>query len=393
MWARLFSASETKDEREMGDSCATDDKWNHSSLLETNALSESPFSESKKEDFSNTIEFKHESHNDKQDKSDIDDIKNGNNTYNLEDGDHIYSWRAMGTYSHHGIVLSVTKVSVVILDFYASQQAQNSNGNNSKLSVSDALRVINLNQWRNLYGKPRKVRYNAPYLQRSFYRSGTCCSLECHPNFMVLARARFLLASSPTSDTTDGSYIPQYHALHANSETLSVWCKTGHYSTLQVADFLHLTWAGQCKSTFTLGAFLSTQTVQIPAAGVWGYMGFTTKIGLLASQPMLLPALMGYGILTVGTPMYMLRKCHAVWNDYEDQLNDLFWSGGKKQGDVSLNDLVLECMDHYYESRNFEKSKDTNINDEEESNKTEDHMKDNGLREKEIIQPDASLAF
>ena len=301
---------------------------------------------------------------------DIHESENENNLYQLEPGDHIYSWRALGAYSHHGIVLSVTKVSVVILDFYPTKPYSNDDGSMNNHNHCPPLRILNVSEWKRLYGTPRKVLYNAPYLKRTFYRSGTCCSMESHPSFLVIARARFLLLSSdfetnhhslPTNEIDDDTetnqslneqkcYIPEYHTLHANSETLSVWCKTGHYSTLQVADFLHMTWAGQLKSSITLSAYLSTQTVQIPAAGLWGYMGFTTKVGLLSTQPLLLPALIGYGVLTVGTPLYMLRKCHDVWNRIEQDLNDLFWRGGLNSGDVSLNDLVLDFLDYYFQS-------------------------------------------
>jgi len=306
------------------------------------------------------------------------------NKYELEEGDHIYSWMAMGTYSHHGLVLSVSKVSVFIIDFYPHEQRQRKEKDNSD-QKEDRLRVLNLQEWVKFYGRPRKVTYNASYMKRTLYRSGTCCSMESHDSFLVLARAKFLLKSpypnddhllkvddenkkeekkeedhidyhhenvlkKPSLPKDNRCYLPKYHYLHANSETLCVWCKTGHYSTLQVADFLHLTWAGQLKSGVTLTAFLSAKTVEVPAAGVWGYMGFTTKVGLLAAQPMILPALMGYGIVTVGTPLWMLRKCHVVWKEVEDDLNDLFWRGGLNVGDSPLNDLILECLDNWYTS-------------------------------------------
>ncbi len=50
--------------------------------------------------------------------------------------------------------------------------------------------------------------------------------------------------------------VPSYHTLYANSETVSVWCKTGRRATLQVSDFLYITGAVKlrtCPNSILMG--------------------------------------------------------------------------------------------------------------------------------------------
>lgn len=266
-----------------------------------------------------------------------DIIDNGNTRYQLDVGDHIYSWRGAGAWSHHGIVISVTKVSVAILDFFPErqkkkkQQQQNNNSQDGRNNDSSSiLRVLSLEEWKATYGNPYKVTYNAGYLRRTFCRSGTCTSCESAPTFLVVARIQFLLSS-------EDLVLPTYHSLYSNSETAAFWCKTGYWSTLQVADFLHLTFAGQLKSSVTLGAYVSTQTVTVPAAGIWGYLGFTTKVTLASTQPLLLPLIAGYGLVTAGSPLYMLYQCRSQWHNTTKHMHEEFWS-------AAPNDLIVQCI-------------------------------------------------
>jgi hypothetical protein len=261
-------------------------------------------------------------------------VDNGNSGNNLDVGDHVYSWRGAGAWSHHGIVISVTKVLVAILDFFPEMrwkgQRRHQQQCDDESDPKAILRVVSAEEWKATYGTLHKVIYSAGYLRRTFCRSGTCTSCESAPPFLVLARVRFLLASSE-------GIIPTYHTLYSNSETAAFWCKTGYWSTLQVADFLHLTFAGQLKSSVTLGAYVSTQTVTVPAAGIWGYLGFTTKVTLASTQPLLLPLIAGYGLITVGSPLYMLYQCRFHWDTTTKVMHEEFWSSAS-------NDLIVECI-------------------------------------------------
>lgn len=141
------------------------------------------------------------------------------------------------------------------------------------------------------------------------------------PTNIVLARLRYLLENPQV--------LPPHHILFSNSECIAVWVKTGKWSTLQASIFLQATTVGNIKNTATITATLAatTTTVTVPAAGVWGWFGFstTTQVGLLAAQPWLIPVLAGYGILAVGTPLIILRKCKEQWREATQKLTEGFW--------------------------------------------------------------------
>jgi len=120
------------------------------------------------------------------------------------------------------------------------------------------------------------------------------------PRKIVLARTKYILAQQdlPESEST----LPPYHVLYSNSECLAVWCKTGTFSTLQAAVFLHSTAVGNAKSTVAL----------------------TAAVG--ATQPWLIPFVGIYGIVAIGMPYYLLKRCHVKWKEGEASLTDGFWS-------------------------------------------------------------------
>jgi len=103
-----------------------------------------------------------------------------------------------------------------------------------------------------------------------------------------------------TNDENHDTIVPDYHVLKSNCECVAVWCKTGVWTTLQGSSALHLTAAGQVKSVVTVGAYASAQQVTVPAAGLWGYFGFTTQVSLLSTQPLLLSLLATYSIASIG---------------------------------------------------------------------------------------------
>ena len=142
--------------------------------------------------------------------------------------------------------------------------------------------------------KWHKVHYRANVWKTTLWRSGTCTFVDSDPPAKVLARAYFLLEHPEV--------LPSYHIFRSNCECVSLWCKTGAWSTLQASSILSLTAAGQLKSTATIAAYAaSTQvTVQTPAAGLWGYLGYTTttQVSLLSTQPHLIPLLAAYGVVT-----------------------------------------------------------------------------------------------
>ena len=155
------------------------------------------------------------------------------------------------------------------------------------------------------------------------------------PPALVLARLRFLLehaeaesAHNNTNNektTTPTPLLPPHHIFYANSECIAVWVKTGHWSTLQAAVFLHSSTIGNVKQTATLAMYLSAQTVTIPAAGIWGFFGGTTTISLFSAQPWIVPALVGGGVVYAGLPTVVLWRAKSRWLETEKKLNVAFW--------------------------------------------------------------------
>ena len=119
------------------------------------------------------------------------------------------------------------------------------------------------------------------------------------PRVIVVARVKFILAEQEKSESETS--LPKYHILYSNSECLAVWCKTGRFSTLQAAVFLHSTAVGNAKSSIMLGA------------------------GIAATQPWLIPVVGVYAVAAVGMPYYILNKCKNKWKEGEMRLTHGFW--------------------------------------------------------------------
>jgi hypothetical protein len=176
-----------------------------------------------------------------------------------------------------------------------------------------------------------KVIYNANWWQRQFHRTGTCTAVSSDPPGLVRARVQFLMDHP--------HLLPKYDAITANCECVAVWCKTGTWATLQAINWLFMTAAGQVKSAVTVGSIAAATQVTVPASGFWGWMGYTTTVPLLTTQPYLLPAIIGYGVITVAAPtLWMLHaKNHAKRTT--EVLNTAFWEQA-----IDRPDLFVECI-------------------------------------------------
>mmetsp|Transcript_10559 Transcript_10559/g.21968 ORF Transcript_10559/g.21968 Transcript_10559/m.21968 type:complete len:701 (-) Transcript_10559:85-2187(-) len=129
------------------------------------------------------------------------------------------------------------------------------------------------------------------------------------PQALVLARTRFLLEQGE-------DVLPPYHIINSNSECIAVWCKTGRWSTLQAAVFLHSTAIGNAKSSTAL-----TLTVA-------------------AVQPWLIPVMAGAGIAAVGTPWLFLKLANDKWNEATMSLTDKFWMQAEPE-------VFVECIEKW----------------------------------------------
>lgn len=227
----------------------------------------------------------------------------------ISPGDHLYRWSSFagipGLVQNHAIVSSIENDGgVVIVDCEALLRGDMES--TTKTLQSD------LESW-------QLVHYQAGWWRRHLNRSGTCTLVASDPPGLVLARLHFLLQA----------YLPSHHFLKANAECVAVWCKTGTWATLQASSLLHVTAAGQVKSATTLAMYASSQTVAITssAGGFWGYLGYTTttQVSLLSLHPWILPTIVGYGVVSIGGPVWMLHRAKHAWNETTQRLNDEFW--------------------------------------------------------------------
>ena len=271
----------------------------------------------------------------------------------LQIGDHVYQWRSWKGiprfFQHHGIVMDIIKdeetdeVKLTIADF---SNVEPSKGDSKKKKKNNKSTFKEQQQRRSgLFqegilrtytdsDKWNKVQYEATWWKRQVFRAGTCTGAKSDSIGLVLARVNFIIQFP--------ELLPDYHVVYSNCECVAFWCKTGTWCTLQASSFLELTAAGQVKSSATIAAAAASAQVTVPAAGVWGWFGFTSNVSYLSLHPMVIPALAGYAAVTVGTPAMIYMKAKNQWKETTKKLCDAFWESAMDQPDV-----FAECMTHW----------------------------------------------
>lgn len=269
-------------------------------------------------------------------------------------GDHVYQWCSFAlipsVFQHHGIVMDVywreteRKWMLKIADFSNWESAQPEErpvrkksifgGSNCKSggcirtyecpAIDDERRE---NQW-------YKVEYEAGWWKRHWQRSGTCTAVQSDAPGLVRARVQFLLEHA--------DILPKYNAVESNCECVAVWAKTGTWATLQASSWLAVTAAGQAKSAFTVAGAVAGTQVTVPAAGAWGWLGYTTHVSLVSTQPYLIPAIVTYGVITAGAPAIWLAKAKNYWKELTVTLNTAFWEQA-----VDNPEVFVECITHW----------------------------------------------
>lgn len=183
-----------------------------------------------------------------------------------------------------------------------------------------------------------KVQYDAKFWQRSWQRAGTCTAVSSDPIGKVLARVDFIVRNP--------HILPDYHVVNANCECVAVWCKTGRWMTLQASSMLEMTMAGNLKSSATLSAsaVASTVSVQVPAHGLWGWLGYTTttQVSLLSVHPVIIPALAGYAVISIGAPVALYTMAQKQWKLTTERLQAAFWEHAMEDPHA-----FAECMVHW----------------------------------------------
>ena len=292
------------------------------------------------------VESKHFSSDcDDNDEARMDDDcspSHGCNFSEFKIGDHIYAWGEAKIYNHHCIVVHVNDDDggLIVADFSCLVGVQGSETSTSRLSAasfpssfgrassfgtyhSSTKFVPSTNKLGALRSIPvddprayRKVKYNATASECCTSRAGTHTTASPSNADTVLARVQFL----------DENYdlIPPYHLLLSNCETVAFWCMTGTWRTMQVTAALRFVGAGSTAGTGAAAVYFAGQTVTVPAAGIWGWLGYTTEVALTATQPLLLPAIAVGGSILVGTTVARAINVHSKWKETTELLNDAF---------------------------------------------------------------------
>jgi len=220
-------------------------------------------------------------------------------------GDHVYVWRCGYLYQHHGVIFtSDADDTMSVAEFYPDT---NVNGDDAS---APKIRITSLDEF-SKQSTVYKVEYAASWHSRLFHRPGTTTSTPKDPLPLILSRLQFIV------DNQDD--IPPY-SLSSNDECICVWISTGNYCTLQVCSILQLLSIGNAKFAVTTAAAASVATVTVPASGFWGFFGATTAVPLLTSNPLILPALIGMGLISL-VPLEMLRRFQKKWKDTSIELN------------------------------------------------------------------------
>mmetsp|Transcript_51271 Transcript_51271/g.123782 ORF Transcript_51271/g.123782 Transcript_51271/m.123782 type:complete len:124 (+) Transcript_51271:581-952(+) len=95
---------------------------------------------------------------------------------------------------------------------------------------------------------------------------------------------------------------------------------------LQAAQFLNGVVAGHLKSTATVAGAIATTQVTVPSTGLWGWLGYTTQVSLISTQPWIVPALVVGGAVVVGAPAAWLEGTKKHWKKMTEDLNGAFYN-------------------------------------------------------------------
>lgn len=161
------------------------------------------------------------SHDDSRDRAGL--IFHDVSKCDLKPGDHIYCYRNVGIYNHHGIYIGEEDCKVIhlsgsmkvwILFYYSKQQYffffQ-------KKFDSPSIRSCTLEEF--LEGAQlRLVAYDASFLEARFKRGEAVHTMKCDPASVVIGRAKYYLDNP--EEWAD------YNLVLNNCETFAVYCKT-----------------------------------------------------------------------------------------------------------------------------------------------------------------------
>lgn len=280
----------------------------------------------------------------------------------LQMGDHVYRrcTYVLIPFQHHAIVLDIWKVDpeegdecawmLKVFDFSRHPedvQAIPPDSPRVILSSTQKKRKDGLRVYESPARHWQKVIYGAPIRRHLFSCSGTCTAATSGAPGLIRARVQFLLehAADETEDAANNGsqtpLLPAYAWLYANSECVAVWCKTGTWATMQAVSWLTWTALGQVKSAATIAGVAAATQVAVPAAGLWGWLGYTTPASLLTVQPALVPAIAAYGVVTVAVPAVWWHRSRNQLKSITIRLNEAFWNAAVDDPELFADGITL----------------------------------------------------
>ncbi|KAL5564057.1 hypothetical protein UlMin_033804 [Ulmus minor] len=150
----------------------------------------------------------------------------------LKPGDHIYAYRNLHFYSHHGIyvgenrVIHFTRTQVDTETSKSNIQSCKECGYNPKIHLGVVVCCLDCF----LKGHSRRrFDYNVSSAHFAYKRSGTCSTKPCDAPDVVVLRAYQMLTEK---DNAFGDYDLFYN----NCESFAIYCKTGHSTSIQVSS-------------------------------------------------------------------------------------------------------------------------------------------------------------
>ncbi|GAX28726.1 hypothetical protein FisN_25Lh222 [Fistulifera solaris] len=280
----------------------------------------------------------------------------------LQMGDHVYRrcTFALIPFQHHAIVLDIWKIPeedgdecvwmIKVFDFSRHPedvQAIPPDSPRVILSSPQKKRKDGLRVYESPAQHWQKVIYGAPVQRHLFSSSGTCTAAKSDAPGLIRARVQFLIEHA-TDEIVDASHegsptalLPEYAWFYANSECVAVWCKTGTWATMQAVSWLTWTALGQIKSAATIAGVAAATQVAVPAAGLWGWLGYTAQASLLTVQPALAPAIAAYGAVTVAVPAVWWHRARNQWQSITVRLNEAFWKAAIDDPDLFADGMTL----------------------------------------------------
>lgn len=129
----------------------------------------------------------------------------------LKSGDHIYCYRALNVYSHHGIYIGETDCQVIHL-------AGPGDGGGQKSKSSALVRKCTLKEFQDGC-EVHLVAYNVGLLTKWVKRAESCVSHKPYPPELVVETAKYYLKNPEA--------FGEYNLFINNCEQFAVFCKTG----------------------------------------------------------------------------------------------------------------------------------------------------------------------